>query len=48
MRSASEKLVRAAAAVRTLPSTAMRMPIWPTVSEKVAPMIKAKGRHRPM
>ena len=44
MRSAPEKLWRLSAATRTLPSTAMRMPIWPTVSEKPAPITNAIAR----
>ena len=34
-------------ATRTLPWTAMRMPNWPTMSENIAPMMKAVARPRP-
>ena len=48
MRSASPKERREAEATRTLPWTAMRMPIWPTIRLKTAPMTKAAARARPM
>jgi len=44
MRVAPENVWRASAATRTLASTAMRMPIWPTAREKPAPMTKAIAR----
>ncbi len=45
MRKALPKsFLRAAAATRILPCTAMRMPSWPTSSEKVAPSTKAQAR----
>jgi hypothetical protein len=39
---------REAEAARTLAWMAMRMPNWPTISEKVAPMMKAMVRAKPM
>ncbi len=48
MRSASPKLCIDAAATRMLPCTAMRMPNWPTISEKVAPRMKAPARPKAM
>ena len=48
IRSASPKSCMDAAATRMLPCTAMRMPNWPTISEKDAPRMKAIARPKAM